>query len=82
MMKAYKVTAYGIDSSPGIYQAENAGKARYLCYLACKEIGYHICFREIHVVRAPEYDNYNLPPKTGIALEYIHIYKPKEGGNG
>lgn len=73
-MKAYMTWIKGEEGrTSGIYAAESAGKARYMAYLVCREVGFEYGLTEFRARRAPQFDVI-LPElrgrKTGYALDF------------
>jgi hypothetical protein len=55
LVRAFRVTCRGIGD--GIYFATSASKAKLASMLAGSEAGYDVRFSDLHVRRAPEFDD-------------------------
>ena len=51
--RAFKTSCCGIDC---IVFADSASKARYTTFLSANDAGWNVCFADIRVIRAPEFD--------------------------
>lgn len=77
-MKAYVTYTKGF-SGFGVVKAQTSSKARYLNLLTAHDAGYFdVGFPDIRVLRAVQYDRYEIPNGRCIGNEYIESYKAEQ----
>jgi asparagine synthetase A len=58
MKRAWKSTVKCLGMMNGIVAASTRGQAKFKNWRSANEVGYHIRFGDVHVVRCPEFDTW------------------------
>lgn len=57
------------DNSVGLYRTTSRSKAKYLCFLSARDVGYKVSLTEVKARRRPEFDGSTF--RNGVMPEFV-----------